>query len=151
MSRPLALLDEIEVASPCSAAWEAMPGDQRVRFCADCQRAVHDLSAHTRVEAESLLSAAEGRLCVRFERRGDGLILTRDCVQDVRRAPRRWLGIGLALGLLLASAVFWLSASLDGRGAKFLREVEPFRTVMEWVDPSPPTFRKVCIGSISSS
>lgn len=56
-----------------------MYGDARKRFCGDCKLNVYNLSDMTRDEAEALIMNAEGRLCVRFYRRRDGTVLTRDC------------------------------------------------------------------------
>lgn len=62
----------------------------RVRACDQCQLQVHDLSALSRAEAEALLAAASGgRLCVRFYRRADGRVQTRDCAAGVEALSRR--------------------------------------------------------------
>ena len=72
-------LDNIQVASPCSADWNEMYGNDRKRFCGDCKLNVYNLSDMTRQEAENLLMSSEGRLCVRFFRRADGTVLTKNC------------------------------------------------------------------------
>jgi len=72
-------LSNIKIASPCSQDWDSMVGDTRKRFCGECNLNVYNLSGMTKVEAESLLINAEGRLCVRFYKRSDGTILTEDC------------------------------------------------------------------------
>lgn len=72
-------LNNISVASPCSADWNAMYGDNRKRFCGDCKLNVYNLSGMTRDEAEALVTNAEGRLCVRFFQRTDGTVITVDC------------------------------------------------------------------------
>lgn len=72
-------LDSIHVASPCSADWNEMYGNDRKRFCSDCKLNVYNLSDMTRQEAENLLMISEGRLCVRFFRRADGTVLTKNC------------------------------------------------------------------------
>lgn len=72
-------LENIKVASPCSADWNEMIGDNRKRFCGECKLNVYNLSGMTKPEAEELISNAEGRLCVRFYKREDGTILTEDC------------------------------------------------------------------------
>jgi hypothetical protein len=72
-------LDSIKVASPCSADWEAMIGNERKRYCGQCKLNVYNLSGMTRKEAEGLLMNSEGRVCARFFRREDGTILTKDC------------------------------------------------------------------------
>ena len=45
-------LDSIQLATPCSADWNAMPGDSRTRFCASCAKNVYNLSAMSRDEAQ---------------------------------------------------------------------------------------------------
>ena len=72
-------LDNIKIASPCSADWNEMAGDNSKRFCGSCQKNVYNLSEMTKTEAEKLLIDSEGRLCVRFYKRADGTILTEDC------------------------------------------------------------------------
>lgn len=73
-------LDNIRIASPCSQDWNEMSGDERARFCGECKLNVYNLSGMSRSEAENLIFQAEGnRLCVRFFRRSDGTILTKDC------------------------------------------------------------------------
>jgi len=72
-------LDGIRIASPCRSDWNEMYGDERRRFCSECKLNVYNLSGMTRAEAESLLINSEGRLCVRFFRRKDGTVLTKDC------------------------------------------------------------------------
>ncbi len=82
-------LDHVRIASPCSADWESMLGDDRRRFCGQCELNVYNLSGMTKAEAEDLVNRAEGRLCVRFYRRTDGTILTKDCPVGLRAIKRR--------------------------------------------------------------
>jgi len=72
-------LNVIDIARPCPADWNAMHGDERVRFCDHCQLNVYNLSEMTRPAAEKLLIEKEGHLCVRLYRRMDGTVITRDC------------------------------------------------------------------------
>jgi hypothetical protein len=85
----LPVLANIRVASPCSAEWAAMTGDERVRACGDCKKNVYNLSEMTREEAEALILDKEGRLCVRYFQRKDGTILLKDCSIGVSRSRRR--------------------------------------------------------------
>ncbi|HEX6813876.1 MAG TPA: hypothetical protein VF384_19800 [Planctomycetota bacterium] len=95
-------LDEIAIASPCSADWNQMKGDERRRFCASCKLHVHNLSAMTASQAEELLrDAGKGRLCVRYYRRADGTVLTRDCPVGLRQRLRRAWARAAALWLTL--------------------------------------------------
>ena len=72
-------LDNIKIASPCSADWNAMIGNNRQRYCGECKLNVYNLSGMSRTEADNLLMQSEGRVCVRYFRRSDGTVLTEDC------------------------------------------------------------------------
>src|SRR2546430_11581186 len=82
-------LNHVEVAAPCKADWDQMIGSEQMRFCGQCNLNVYNLSGMTRDEAESLIARNEGRLCVRFYRRTDGSIITRDCPVGLRAIPDR--------------------------------------------------------------
>lgn len=84
MARDTSFVDDVRIASPCHASWEAMDGGERVRFCSDCERSVYNLSGMSREEAAALIAEHEGRLCVRLYRRSDGTILTQNCPAGVR-------------------------------------------------------------------
>jgi hypothetical protein len=127
MSKHTSPLDEVRVAAPCRADWSKMSGDERVRYCDSCSLHVYNLSGMTRREAEVLMTSTEGRLCVRFYRRADGTILTRNCpvgLSAVRRRVARvagsvltavvgfFAGLGLNVGLERA-----LSPSIMGESA----------------------------------
>jgi hypothetical protein len=87
-----------------------MDGDERVRFCRECNRNVYNLSAMTGREARSIMAEREGRLCVRFYQRRDGTVLTSDCPVGAKRAfllgaARGGAAVaGIATGLMMLSA-----------------------------------------------
>jgi hypothetical protein len=89
MTRFSSPLDNVHVATPCKADWNQMIGTEQVRFCAQCSLNVFNLSLMTRTEAESLIARTEGRLCVKFYRRRDGSIITRDCPVGLAAIRRR--------------------------------------------------------------
>lgn len=108
--RQLQQLSQIQVASPCTADWEAMEGDEKVRFYVECQRHVFNLSAMDVEEAGEKVAEHSGRLCVHFFRRADGMILTQDCPVGVERARQRRrlairTSIEVTVGLTLISAI----------------------------------------------
>lgn len=118
-------LDGVRIASPCSASWDDMVGDGRVRFCAPCKKNVYNLSALSRAEAEALLRESEaneagatGSLCVRLYRRADGTVLTEDCPVGRRRKRRRLVVFGaVGAGLMAAGSaaeLFTASAIMAG-------------------------------------
>ncbi|MET0647429.1 MAG: hypothetical protein ABW208_12495 [Pyrinomonadaceae bacterium] len=82
-------LEQVRVAAPCQSDWEKMVGDERVRCCDSCSLHVYNLSGMTRREAEALVTNSESRLCVRFYRRADGTILTRNCPVGLSALKRR--------------------------------------------------------------
>ena len=102
-------LNGIKVASPCPSNWDQMIGDERKRYCGECKLNVYNLSGMTRREAENLILNSEGRLCVRFYRRSDGTILTKDCPVGWQAIKRRVSNFAAAF----ASLVF---AVLSGIG-----------------------------------
>ncbi len=132
----LPVLDDIRVAAPCSADWAKMTGDERVRACGDCQKNVYNLSEMTRDEAQALLIEKEGKLCVRYFRRHDGTILTKDCAVGVsRRRRHRFIaaGAGLALaGAALASAETLFACKCGPKNV----QVEVMGAIA--VEPPPP-------------
>ena len=99
-------LNNIRVASPCSANWDEMYGNERKRFCGDCKLNVYNLSDMTRGEAEDLLERSEGRLCVRFYRRADGSVITQNCPVGWAKVKQR--------ARVVATAAFSLIVGLFG-------------------------------------
>src|SRR5882724_10690219 len=91
----------VQVAAPCQADWNQMMGYERVRFCGACNLNVYNLSSMTRSEAESLIARNEGRLCVRFYRRRDGSIITKDCPVGLRAIRRRVSYVAKAIGSMV--------------------------------------------------
>src|SRR5258705_7055349 len=105
-------LDNIRVASPCSANWDEMFGDDRKRFCRDCKLNVYNLSGMTRSEAEALIMNAQGRLCVRFYKRADGSIITQDCPvgwAKLKQRTRVYATAAFSLVMALLTGVFFVS------------------------------------------
>jgi hypothetical protein len=95
-------LDHLRIASPCPANWEAMSGNERVRFCDLCNLQVYNIAQLTRKEAETLIAGAEGRICARIYRRPDGTVITKDCPVGLRAMRRR---IATVAGAAFATVV----------------------------------------------
>ena len=109
MSR-LTILDDVRIGTPCQASWDEMPGDDRVRSCPACSRAVYNIAAMTSAEAAALIADREGRLCARLFRRADGTVVTADCpavavealpVFEPNSRLRRTKGLAIVLVALL--------------------------------------------------
>lgn len=83
------LLSKIQVKTPCEADWDAMIGNDRMRFCEHCNLSVHDLSQMTRKHVLRLVTKSNGRLCVRYRLRPDGSMITKAVPQQLVRITRR--------------------------------------------------------------
>jgi len=118
--RALPMLDRMSIASPCSANWSDMVGDEKSRYCGKCEKNVYNLSAMTREEAELTILGKGGDLCVRLFQRADGTVLTQDCPVGVRRKRLRLAGV-LAIGSTLAGA----SAALFAQAADEVLSDDP--------------------------
>ncbi|MCZ6834660.1 MAG: hypothetical protein O7G85_02705 [Planctomycetota bacterium] len=134
-------LDQIQIASPCDADWESMPGDKRARHCEQCDLNVFNLSGMSRDEAMSLVKKTEGRLCVRFYRRPDGTILTKDCPVGLRA-----LRLKMMKGFSRVAAVvaFAFTGLLYGRGVlgetsrtNSIDDLAPVSLTKRWLDVGP--------------
>ncbi|WP_437757232.1 hypothetical protein [Sorangium sp. So ce1389] len=132
--RGLPLLDSLRVASPCTASWDEMAGDDRVRFCQHCEKNVYNLSEMPREEAERLVRAAAGDLCVRLYQRADGTVLTADCPVGVnRRRIRNMTAAAVGGGLLAAGMALASSSSTVVMGGL----APPPRAVAPDIGPRP--------------
>jgi len=135
MARFRNTLDHVRIAAPCPADWDQMIGSDRARFCGQCSLNVYNLSGMTRSDAESLIAGTEGRLCVRFYRRFDGSIITKDCRVGLRAIRRRVSYVAKAI----SSMVLGLFAGLGVHGA--FSDITPFvsaRTTGIMVRPLEP-------------
>ena len=144
-------LDDLRVASPCPASWDSMVGTERVRYCTSCRLNVYNLSAMRHEDAEELIRQTEGRLCVRFFQRTDGRIMTTDCPLGVRAVWVLRLFAALAFGFVLL--VFGLRPApyLDRRNDSWLTRTEPFRTILNWINPprTPPPNPPCVMGKLA--
>ena len=82
-------LDRIEIGSPCNNNWDEMTGSDQIRYCAECDKYVYNLSAMTRREAEELLATRRSQMCTRMIRDLDGRTITVGSLPPVRLLGRR--------------------------------------------------------------
>jgi hypothetical protein len=109
------LLQNIRVAAPCAESWDDMvsvDGD-RVHHCLGCNMNVYNLSAMTQSEAEGLLRQHEGRLCVRYYQRRDGMVMTRNCPVGAQAARLLLIRRSLAATTLFLVGGAFLHARSD--------------------------------------
>ncbi len=132
------VLNAVFVESPCAIPWDAMRGNDRSRFFSHCRQNVFNLSAMTRMEAEDLIRSKNEALCVRYFRRSDGTIATKECAGRWRRKLALAMGLPLTAVVAMFGWLIWKSTNED-RYHNVLRSTEPFATMLEWIDPAPPT------------
>ncbi|ATQ78060.1 hypothetical protein CR152_28790 [Massilia violaceinigra] len=102
-------MHRIDIPVPCTASWEDMTGDHRVRHCKDCNKNVFNLSAMPAAEGAALIAEnLNGDLCVRMDKRQDGSVVSSDCGDSARPTARQpWRGLPAMAG----AAVLALSAA----------------------------------------
>src|SRR5262245_41179981 len=81
-----------------------MAGDDKTRFCIQCNKHIHDLSAISRAEAEAFCRR-DPTACVRFTRNELGLTLTADSgrtgwFRKVAWIFPTWLGLSAGAGCM---------------------------------------------------
>jgi hypothetical protein len=128
------MLNNIRIASPCSADWEQMPGDDRVRHCQACNLNVYNLPAFTEREIRRLLTEREGRFCARLYQRRDGTVLTQNCPVGVRVVTRR---ISRIAGAILSFMIPNFASTLPVAAQSYwLTNVGDAVLQLEVVDPA---------------
>lgn len=100
-------LNKIRIATPCSADWDKMTGDERVRHCQQCKLDVFNIAEMTRDEAYQLIQNKSGRLCVQLYRRQDGTVITKDCPVGLERVKRAYRHCAASVMALFA----WIGLS----------------------------------------
>lgn len=103
---------DIEIPEPCHADWDTMRPESRGKFCFDCRKKVHDLSAMTQQEAKGFLerTACED-ICISYEHDEQGNLVFQapqprptplvplSRLRRPRRAAAAVMGAGLAAAL----------------------------------------------------
>ena len=112
MATPQDFLNRLQIASPCPADWAAMEGDDRARFCGQCEKHVYDFSKMTAAEGMALIREKEGKICGRLWRRADGTVITADCPVGARTLlARREAKLPLAAAALAALSLSTLACA----------------------------------------
>jgi len=104
------ILEGIKIASPCSADWNEMYGDENRRFCGQCRLNVYYLPGMPSKEVEDLLLRSEGRICVRLYERSDGTFITENCPVGLAAARLKVRRIATAAVSLVASFLIGVGA-----------------------------------------
>ena len=141
MARFSSTLDNVRVAAPCPADWDSMNGNERVRFCGQCQLNVYNLSDMSKADAERLIGQAEGRLCIRYYRRRDGSIITTNCPVGLRALKRRLSRVATAV----ASSILSFFAGIGIYQITAPRYTTGRMVIGDMVRPVPPSRETVVV------
>jgi hypothetical protein len=92
----LPIIERARPASPCTAVWELMEGDDCVRRCQACGKRIFNVSGLSRSEAARLLGVHEAG--AKLHRREDGTFIDGDCPlgSRLRQRSRTVVGGGTA-------------------------------------------------------
>jgi hypothetical protein len=102
------LLSRMTIQEPCSMDWAAMPGDERARHCASCDKHIFDLTAMSPDQAATVLHEQDGQICARVFERADGTLVISDCQALPPPAPGPWqFRIRTIMGLIAGCAVLF--------------------------------------------
>jgi carboxypeptidase family protein len=132
MSTSRRRLDQLKIVSPCSTDWDRMSGDEKKRFCSECDKFVYDFSQMTRSQVEAIVSIHRGRMCARITRRPDGSLVTLEAPPVHPIVARRAspvanatlaaiLGLGVpanALNVDVSAAQLIVRSDADGKTAR---------------------------------
>ena len=120
--------DDLEIRTPCPKTWASLAGDERKRFCSECNLHVHNSAALTRTEAQDMVERATERVCMRIVRDAEGAPVYADSPRP-SRGPIR--ALPRAAGWILAAGAGLLSACRDDAPADPGAGVDPHCTTPE--------------------
>jgi hypothetical protein len=121
---------EVHIASPCSADWDRMVGNERIRHCPQCKLDVYNFSALTRAEVEGIVLQHEGRLCARYYQRSDGTMMTRNCPERFRVVMQRVFRFASAALAAVMSTGPVMATSTFTKHDPTLLQIQPAQTVL---------------------
>ena len=83
------LSEQLKVKSPCSSSWDAMIGNDQVRFCDHCSLKVHNISQLTPKRVRALVTKTNGRICVRYRSLADGVPILKAVPTTLHQIQRK--------------------------------------------------------------
>lgn len=104
------------ISTPCRESWNAMAGDEKVRFCGKCSKNVFNLTAMTYDEQVELVSKSTSLPCVRAYIRPDRTFVFDKCPVPLRPLRDKLKNLCAAVTLLLVTCYQSALAQSPGQG-----------------------------------
>lgn len=141
--RPAIALEQFQIQTPCTEAWDAMHEAGAGRHCDKCSKKVHDLTAMDQAEVDALLAGAATKpVCVRMRQDAAGRIMTRDYWKVAA-------GVALAVGVGGGQAGAQDAPAKPGEVHRVEQQEAPPPVIMGKVCPAPkPAPRPVVMGLV---
>jgi hypothetical protein len=80
---------KFEIKNPCTADWNAMTGNEKIRFCEHCHLTVNNLSELKPKEVRRLVARSKGQLCVRYSSQSEQLARLRTVPHKLHQIQHR--------------------------------------------------------------
>lgn len=96
------LSSPVRISKPCAQKWSEMEGDDSRRYCARCDRHVHNLSAMSERKRAAFILRAGRQICIAYLQKRDGSVIL----------PSRWKSFRRLLRPVQVSIVSGLPAML---------------------------------------
>ncbi|HLY08589.1 MAG TPA: hypothetical protein VKW04_04685 [Planctomycetota bacterium] len=138
---------ELKISSPCPKSWEDLIGNDRIRYCGQCQLNVYNLAQMRPAEVDALVRRTPGRLCGQLYVREDHTATVRDCPRA--RSGRRWRTLWTITAGALVVIFGLVCRTLNRPDTRGLPRW--IRTAANWIDPEKPPPRTLLVGKISCS
>jgi len=139
------------ISQPCSQDWSAMAGDDKRRFCEQCQLHVHNLTAMSATEQQALLSQRGTRQCIAYLATDNSIRVRTGTWLFLQRLLRPWRA-GLALLAVLlplggSGCATTHPAACPSQPAthdsKQVRELPDGKIVLGGITCEPPLWRRI--------
>jgi len=141
MKIPLAtvnVINQLSIAAPCPVGWDTMQGDDKVRYCRQCEKNVYDLSEMTSAEIIQLIQEKEGQFCAQLFRRHDGTVITADCPVGLRLRMWKRLRKSMAWAASIFAMIFLPGCPMGGGNMRSPKEYWVAPLSPQPIDKNPP-------------
>lgn len=106
--------NDIVISSPCSVRWESMSGDEKIRFCGECKKNVHNITNMPPEQVADVLSRRlDERLCVFMYRKDNGTVVLDNCPAFLRQKRDKIRAYAVAALLIFS---WMLATGADAQG-----------------------------------